>query len=146
VAQKSQLKKLAADAPLSIPKISFDEIRFKITGLIADGDDINSASLKTEDEFAQSVEIVICDQDTQDYELLKQLYQAARKQFADSGVNGVLSWISASLKTYETFSRPGHPVHSNGRPFGTLPVNLQKYDGFSAGIGLYVFPGALNLW
>jgi hypothetical protein len=43
-------------------------------------------------------EIVICDQDTQDYELLKQLYQAARKQFADSGVNGVLTEISASLK------------------------------------------------
>jgi hypothetical protein len=41
---------------LSIPKIPFDEIRFAITRLIADGDDINAASIKTEDEFAQSVE------------------------------------------------------------------------------------------
>jgi hypothetical protein len=43
-------------------------------------------------------EIVICEQDTQDYALLKQLYLAARKQFADNGINPVLSQISASLK------------------------------------------------
>lgn len=43
-------------------------------------------------------EIVISDQDALDYDLLKQLYQVARKQFADSGINAVLTEISASLK------------------------------------------------
>jgi hypothetical protein len=45
-------------------------------------------------------EIVICDQDNQpqDYELLKQLYLTARKQFADKGINPLLTEISASIK------------------------------------------------
>jgi len=45
-------------------------------------------------------EIVICDKDAQpeDYTLLKELYTAARKQFADKGINTVLTEISASLK------------------------------------------------
>lgn len=45
-------------------------------------------------------EIVICDRDQfpNDYTLLHTLYEGARDQFADKGLNQVLTEISASLK------------------------------------------------